>query len=255
MSALTLSNNGQKYVSWKGVSTNSAVPTWSKPDPAASGPAFKARPINHYRKQLMPVSGRSNGNSAIGMPMDTPGGTISLGTTDCNGNQVVLKETITHDPCNECYEKPTRSASTITRSASTIVKKNYYTDSRAYMRSRCRTYDQNTSIGEKKVGSVNAYNATNCYDPSGCSINKSVIYKPNNTGFATQGAVSSGSRLLKLKVETITRNANSFSAYGHAAQNAGRYNGNSTAPYFLKSKENKCTPSRFHRNGKMTMCF
>jgi len=149
--------------------------------------------------------------------------------------------------CNECKHS--------SRSASTKVKKNYYTDSRAYLRSRCRTYDQNTSIGEKKVGSVNAYNATNCYDLSGCIINKSVIYKPNNTGFATQGAVSSGSRLLKLKLETITQNANSFSAYGHAAQNAGRYNGNFTSPYFLKSKENKCTLSRYHRNGKMTMCF
>lgn len=246
MSALILSNNAQKYVSWKGKSTNSVVPVLSKPDLSADGPAFKARPINHYRKRLTPNAGSGNARSA-GMTMDVPGGSVHRRTSDCLDDDVtsfVVKENITNNfDRNKC--KPTRGANT-------NIKKTYYTDSRSYMKARCRTYEQNSKIGDKKSGETNAFETTNCYDLSGCN-NKSVIYKPSNSGFATQGAVSSSSRLLKLKVETVTQNANSFSAYGHAAQNAGRYNGNSTAPYFLKSKENKCVP--FRRNGSMTLCF
>ena len=242
MSALTMSNNGQKYVSWKGTAKNAAVPVWSKPDPNASGPAFKARPINHYRRQLLPETGSGSGNSAVGMPMDRPGGAVSLGTTECNDAKTVLKTNVANESdCVTCRPK---------KSASTKIDKKYYTDSRAYLRARCQTFDQKSKIGEAVAGSTAGFKSTNCYDLSGC---ENVIYKPSNNKFATQGAVSSGSRLLRLKVDTITRNANSFSAYGHAAQNAGRYNGNSTAPYFLKSKENKGVC--FRRNGKMTMCF
>ena len=243
MSALTMSNQGQKYVSWKEESKNAAVPVWSRPDPTATGPAFKARPINHYRKQLMPADGSGTGNSAVGMPMDTPGGAVNLGTAACGDANYVVKTTIKNDSdCETC--RPTKSAST-------KLDKKYYTDSRAYLRARCQTFDQKSKIGEKTDG---FYKSTNCYDLSGCKNKQNVVYKPNNNKFATQGAVSSGSRLLRLKVDTITRNASSFSsAYGHAAQNAGRYNGNFTAPYFLKSKENKCVP--FRRKGNMRMCF
>lgn len=240
-----MSNNGQKYVSWKDTAKNAAVPVWSKPDPTASGPAFKARPINHYRKQLLPATGSGSGNSAVGMPMDVPGGAVSLGTTDCNGAKTVLKTNVANESdCVTCLP---------TKSASTKINKKYYTDSRAYLRARCQTFDQKSKIGEAVTGSTVGFKSTNCYDLSGCENKQNVIYKPSNNKFATQGAVSSGSRLLRLKVDTITRNAHSFSAYGHAAQNAGRYNGNSTAPYFVKSKENKGVC--FRRNGKMTMCF
>ena len=242
MSALIMSNHGQKYVSWKDTAKNAAVPVWSKPDLTASGPAFKARPIKHYRKRLLPESGSGTGYSAVGIPMDRPGGSTNLGTTDCNDAKYVLKTTIDNDSdCVTC--RPTKKAST-------KLNKNYYTDSRAYLRARCQTFEQKTKIGDNVSG--NSYKPTNCYDISGCENKPNVVYKPNNKKFATQGAVSSSSRLQRLKVDTITRNAKSFSAYGDAAENAGRYNGNFTAPYFLKSKENKCMP--FRRNGKMTMC-
>jgi hypothetical protein len=242
MSVLTLSNHGQKYVSWKDTAKNAAVPVWSKPVPTADGPAFKARPINHYRKRLMPSSESGTGNSAVGMPVDRPGGSVILGTTACDDEKYVLKTTINNDSdCATCNP---------TKSSSTKLEKTYYTDSRAYLRARCQTFDQKTKIGEKNG---DFYKSTNCYNLSGCENKQNVVFKPNNKKFATQGAVSSGTRLQRLKVDTITRNASSLSAYGHAAQNAGRYNGNFTAPYFLKSKDNKCTP--FRRNGKMTMCF
>ena len=44
-------------------------------------------------------------------------------------------------------------------------------------------------------------------NPAGCKL---VIYKPNNSQFAVQGAVSSSTRMLKLNVDTIQTNAASL---------------------------------------------
>ena len=63
------------------------------------------------------------------------------------------------------------------------------------------------------------------------------VVKPNNTPFKTQGAVSSGLRLERLKQTTITKNGKSFlNAYGMEAANAGKYHGSTFTPYFIKNK-------------------
>jgi hypothetical protein len=153
-----------------------------------------------------------------------------------------------------------------------LIDKKYYTDSRAYLQSRGRTYTQNQATGIKVTDlkyfdsngkplhpsdDVNngppSYNKTSGNE-SDCVVPNKLIYKPNNHKFSTQGSVSSGSRLLRLKVDTINKNAQSFaSAYGLEAQNAGRYSSNSNAIYFLKSKQNTCKPRRLY--GNKTMCF
>ena len=85
------------------------------------------------------------------------------------------------------------------------------------------------------------------------------IYKPNNRPFAQQGAVDGGSRIAKLKYDTITKNGNSFrSAYGAQGANAGKYRPDGGAPYFLKSKTFPCckgagcsnSQCARHRNGQ-----
>lgn len=74
---------------WKGKSTKSVVPIWSKPYANTSyfqkrdiipsiGPSFKARPIRHWRKQLEPRDFTNRGKTGIGMPMDRPGGQSAL---------------------------------------------------------------------------------------------------------------------------------------------------------------------------------
>jgi hypothetical protein len=94
---------------------------------------------------------------------------------------------------------------------------------------------------------------TNCY--LNCSQNSlpTTIYKPNNKKFAVQGAVSSSSRITRLKLDTINKNGASFnSAFGHAATNAGRYAPEGNAPYFVKTKYQK--PVCYRRNGDKTIC-
>ena len=65
--------------------------------------------------------------------------------------------------------------------------------------------------------------------------------------------MSSSTRLLKLKVDTVTQNANSLSAWGQSAQNAARYSSRPEAPFILKSNNNVCFSVR--HIGNHTNCF
>ena len=66
-----------------------------------------------------------------------------------------------------------------------------------------------------------------------------IFYKPNNCQFAQQGGVSSSSRLLRLKLNTINSNANSIGkSYGKSAGSALAYSGRSQAPFINKEKMN-----------------
>lgn len=184
--------------SWKKNTTNVVVPVLTAPDLNAEGTPFKARPIKHYRKRLL------GGGSGIlrSIPMDIPGGASHTNKVNCNdinnGNVYVIKENINHDiDCLSC--KPIRSGvqDNMMNKDGNIIK---YRDTKAYLRSRCMTYEQNN----KQNGSICNGNNLKC-------SSKTIINKPNNSsgnggGFKTQGAVSSGDRILRLKVNTINSN-------------------------------------------------
>jgi len=279
----------QNMVNWKGLTNNSAVPSWTRADEdigGDNGPAFKARPLKIWRKQLNGKN--SQGNSAVGMPMDTPGGSVNLGSAQiCDGdnNRIGLIDEINHGievrdphPNDKFFDTDSNKPACVAcnpenhviKTASTVIGKKYYTDSRAYLHSKGRTYEQNQATGIKVDGVTyfdangnplhpsdntslgpTSYSKTFGGQQTDCS--DKLIYKPSNHKFSTQGAVSSGSRLLRLKVDTINKNGSSFaSAYGSAAKNAGRYSSNSNAIYFLKSKHNKCIPHR--RTGSKRKC-
>jgi hypothetical protein len=272
-----LFNLNQPYVTWKNPSTNSAVPTWSRPlingpgtnNTIGDGTSFRARPIKHWRKQLNPVSGSGSGQSGIGMPNDTPGGAVHLGNAQsliCNTNNGI-KESI--DKVVTCCYTKRLNPSTPT---------DYHADTNSYLHSRCQTFDQKSSTlpdpnaiylvdsGKKDSNNNPIYVPAQPSDSSTgsqvrltqscaqakCANNRvTTIYKPNNAQYAQQGAVSSSSRMVRLKLNTINKNGNSFrSAWGQAAANAGKYHGTSDAPYFLKSKNQVCMP--LHRDGNLT---
>ena len=272
----------QHYVSWKGPSTGSAVPVWSRPlinnnTYTNIGTSFVARPIKHWRKQLVPATDSGiSGRSGVGMPMDRPGGSVYLGATvDCSNCPVNLAELIpttknimfdnTKDVSGNCVA--CNPETNIIKSAVTLLNKNYYTDTKSYLQSRCQTYDQKLSTnpipGNNYTGPASdsptgsqVYYTDNCSKK--CTNDNSrvtTIYKPNNQQYSQQGAVDSSSRLTRLKYNTITKNGNSFkTAWGQQGANAGRYQGTSDAPYFLKSKNQECVPQ--HRDGnKTTSCI
>jgi len=70
-------------------------------------------------------------------------------------------------------------------------------NSKQYLQSRCKTYDQNQHLG--------LYLDNYKYLSGGCP-DKYVIHKPNNTEFKKQGSVTSSTRIAKLRYDTIKNN-------------------------------------------------
>ncbi len=214
---------------WKPNSTNSIVPTNSRPfhnkDPnlgSISRVAFKPNPIKHWRKQLKPYYKSSSKLVSIDM-IDAPSSAVHvLSNVDCvNNNYQLLKENV--NLLNECNGIKNIDATTgevkcsggtnhITRSANTNIKKNYFVNYKNYLQKRCKTYEQNNMIGENISG--NKYKSSKC---SGLTCEKSVIYKPNNSAFMIQGATSSSANTLRNRNKALTNNSASLkTAYGNA---------------------------------------
>lgn len=158
-----------------------------------------------------------------------------------------------------------------TRSSS-LLSKSYYSDNRAYLKSRCKLYSQKSTIApyenityivngvpvppsDSDFGSQN-FKTNDCAWPydgirgSGC---QTTIYKRSNPQFATQGAVDSSTRLARLNYNTITKNGASFnSAKGAQYATSGKYHGESFSRYFVKNKFSP--PLVWKRNGDKNDC-
>jgi uncharacterized delta-60 repeat protein len=257
------------YIAWKGLATNSAVPSYSRPDLTSGGAHFKANPIKHWRKQLIPTadSGNRNRRAGVGMPADRPGGAVYLGdvvaNTACLANAspdtTGLKENILNN--DNCVYDPAKcnSRRPPIRPSTTLLSKTYYTDHHSYMRSRGNLYDQKLTAlpvpgityldANGHLLTVTGDNATRQTQdctvacPLGAALQSpplagQTIYKPNNAQYAKQGAVDSSDRLTRLKLNTVNKNAASYKeVFGSSAS---RYLGMASTPYFVKSKYQAC---------------
>ena len=149
----------------------------------------------------------------------------------------------------------------VIRSASTLLSRAYYSDTTGYLKSRCKTYQQNASINRaaniqytgadsellwptSSATGPQVYRTSDTYQPRvnpyACNNTggaSTVIFKPNNRQYSIQGAVDSSTRIEKLKLNAITTNANSLrTAFGNEAASACRFTGSSDTPFFLKNK-------------------
>jgi hypothetical protein len=134
------------------------------------------------------------------------------------------------------------------RPSNTVLNKNYYTTLQAYRQARCKTYDQKAFnfIATDESLPNNTYLA-NCYpNTAACKLS---VYKPNNSKYAQQGAVSSSLNTMNKNVETITTNANSFNA--PLSKQIAELGGN---PFILKMKTEKCNPIIQNPNQSKTVC-
>tara|TARA_B110000967_G_scaffold208655_2_gene261611 strand:- start:285 stop:1301 length:1017 start_codon:yes stop_codon:yes gene_type:complete len=175
-------------------------------------------------------------------------GYVQVGNPDASGSYQI--DTGIYQMKNLCCTPENK----VVKSAVTLLSKAYYSDSKAYLKSRCMTYEQKLSTSklpnntyldacgnvlppsDSSTGSQ-VYATPNCPKARGGKCEVTTTYKPNNRQFAQQGAVSSGTRLEKLKYDTVTKNGASFtSAFGKEGANAGRYHTTSQGPYFLKNK-------------------
>ena len=262
----------QPFKSSKGAnSTYSVQSGWSRPHiENIDRIDFKPNPIKHWRKQLAPNN--NNSRACRQIPFDQPGSTVYLGVTntDCKcqdaSGVTTIVNNILNNKNNQCIPgNPCNPKTRIIRSGVQEKLINYGPDgigqqfcysSKQYLRKRCRTYDQRLSSGTHVPGSDTEYYANTC-EPPHCDSNtrRKFIRKPNNKQFDVQGAVDSSSRLQRLKLNTINKAAVGLkNEWGSAATNAAKYTSSGNAPYFVKSKNNICSKSQYHRNGNKTIC-
>jgi hypothetical protein len=245
---------------------------------------------------LEAVSNSSSGRrtATVGLLMDRPGAVSYLGyNSDCKcaepgGNSYTISEQfgdnkkasgtvienkgfISIGQENDAYEINTGIYETkriccnpqnnVIRSASTLLSRAYYSDTTGYLKSRCKTYQQNASINRaaniqytgadqellwptSSATGPQVYRTSDTYQPRvnpyACNNTggaSTVIFKPNNRQYSIQGAVDSSTRIEKLKLNAITTNANSLrTAFGNEAASACRFTGSSDTPFFLKNK-------------------
>lgn len=170
------------------------------------------------------------------------------------------------------------------RSSGMIIRKfnkyknndTYYTSSGQYLDSRNKTFGQNTfhmlrkgdasclpgsAASQQNVYASNI--AAHCsgnadtYDPLQTSY-VPVYYKPSNTRFAEQGGVSSSTRILRVKYDTITDAGSKLSTtYGKQTASALAYSTTNSSVYSMKSKvgyPNKKTPVIKPYSGNLETC-
>ena len=172
----------------------------------------------------------------------------------------------------------------VIKPSTTLLSKAYYTTHEAYMKSRTNTYEQKqltvpiqgqndnyyAADGELKWPSDSptgpqVYATTEEYNPQStqtCNGRRAgtTIFKPNNRQYSCQGAVDSSTRLDRLKLTTVNKNAASLkTAFGAEGASACAYRGISDTPYFLKSKYQPpiCTQKNLgaiYRQNR-TVCF
>lgn len=140
-----------------------------------------------------------------------------------NGVQEVFKDTPCIDICGNCLRSQKRRIrsgmlQTNTQLANprdprkqhNSVNYNY----KQYLQRKCKTIEQNSfHFIPNKASTQKHHYRGNCSqnsgdpgqdDPTNCCFN-GVTYKPNNKKYSTQGAVSAGARLVRLKYDAITK--------------------------------------------------
>ena len=179
--------------------SNNRPPTNLSP---ASGPQFKPNPIKQWRKQLMPNNPTSSTRVTIDQ-IDNP--SVSVLSTQTS-EHVIYNQLLRTTSCLG-VDTPSGCVGgthNIRRSGSTIVSSKYSTSTKQYLQKRGKSFEQNYSIG-KEISKPSYYSTIPSYN-SNDEICKSVIYKPSNGLFKTQGAVTSEGYTAKLRNEAIEVN-------------------------------------------------
>ena len=190
----------------------------------------------------------ANQFNKVGRAVSAPTSVLAnIDTTGANVNQTM--EFYNYNTCSTVCD-PASAARKRVQSQSNVnanpARPKYFQTTKSYLQSRCRTHQQKQTIG-KKAGEVynnaNYINNSVVFSSTSCSSTNSCndgIYKPNNTQYSTQGAVSASSRLARLKLNTIqkadTKTAQTAVNLGPAHQNAYAYSGRAEAPFNAKSK-------------------
>lgn len=114
---------------------------------------------------------------------------------NCGNNCGTIDKIIKVVDCNACKVK---------RSANTKLNRDYYTSSNGYLKARCKTYNQGLTTTD--YNPLDNSIRKNCCNDNNNNYNCG-IYKRSNPSFNKQGAVSSSTRLLRVKYQSMVTSA------------------------------------------------
>ena len=215
-----------------------ALPGWSFPDLQENSiTKWNIGPIQHWRKADMPNFNFTISRSSVTIPMNIPGGFGSASGTsdkcDLSGSRVgIVQEVFTTSENTKCMTE--KNAKYLVRTIGSKISQElnnnditYSVSSKEYLEKRKKNYSYNTT---QHV----------------CSENNQLIniVKHSNEKFATQGAVSNGARLERLKRDTMSENCGSR---GRSCMN--HYHTESSLPpqRNVKCEKLQCNYTRFRR--------
>jgi hypothetical protein len=255
-SSSLLNKNMKKNVLWKGKTFNqiaSSIQMNKNSMVLTNMNLKKPMPLKIYRKEIASVSLTQPKYQRTGISIDEynrPNGSIiSHSSTNLYGNNFTLDAKDANYVNNTTYHPgictalssggvcltPEQNAKKRVRTNGTL-KKNYFTTNKEYLASRNQTFGQNqynylrTGVNGKP-GTANTLN--NIYSPQDfylcvndiSNCNTQVYYKPNNSKFAQQGAVSSSALTSRNVYDAVSSNTMKFrTSYGSAVANAMAYN-------------------------------
>ena len=239
------------------------------------GNRFAARPLKQWRKQMQATNGLlSYRRAGVGMPMDRPGSTSTTTQANCQhcNNVMEIKNVVYKNSlCTSCHITRTSTSIAGTSVAGTGTgTADTYTDSAAYLQSRCITYDQKLAFNP--VAGINYFSPSgfpldptnsptgtqvretdNCFITNQSLKCNTTIYKPTNSQFAQQGGVSGGSRIARLKYNTLNNYGAEYnSAKGAVGVNTGRYQTEASPSYYNKLQPQKVIYP--YKTGSKTAC-
>jgi len=246
-----LNLNPIPYFPWKGRTFNNITTTIQRNINTNVNELniFKALPLQIYRKELTTAPKVNSRRVSIDeLDQSIKSKACTLVVVDINYNE----NKSAHPSCDTCFISDEQNALKRVRSAGMIRKKdsskhqNYYTSSSQYLNSRSKTFNQNQfnylKNGNATVDPGSAAASQNTYSANGVSqvldtaCSSVVYYKPNNSQFAQQGAVSSSDLITRVKYNTITNNGAAYrNAYGAEVANALAY-GVPDGGYTIKNK-------------------
>ena len=180
-----------------------------------------------------------------------PGSSCDANILPSNSNQVIDNRCLS---AQNNAKRRVRSSGMIVRKFS-VIKNNdsYCTNTRQYLDSRNKTFEQNTYHMLRQGNATNlpgtAGALSNVYASNTISHCKGantnglqtalvpVYYKPSNARFAEQGGVSSSAYILRRKYDTVTdAGAKLQNSFGRATANALAYSTTDSSLYSLKTK-------------------
>ncbi len=199
-------------------------------------PPGKPGPLKHWRKRLVPRVGSGMGRAGVSLDtVNAPGGSVIVGSSSCNclenqsnssiitSNKFIQSDSGTVKPKIEgnsggpCWDNAKNNVIrsgvvSYTINGKTDHSRKYYTTSSQYLKAKGRTYNQKLSI--RRIDGNDYINPTTCqpypasdsckgsqefYITSPVGSDVRTIYKPSNQQFAKQGAVESGTRIMRLR--------------------------------------------------------